>query len=92
MCILCITNVLSYYIGSHSWFIAADLDNESFFYPHSYNTKESLNYERKYCSAWIELCYQIKEKYPDLWFDSIMPMHEYRDIVEINKGDFEDFY
>jgi len=58
--LLLVTNAVSYFLGSHEIYMAADCHKDgttSIYYPHFYNTKESLYFERQYCNAWMELAH-----------------------------------
>lgn len=94
--LLLVTNVVSYFIGSHSFFMAADVKEdgtETIFYPHWYSTAEALNFEREYANALLEGLHRFYSNDDnDFWFDVFMQTPEYHKIDSLNGGDWEDFY
>lgn len=94
--LLLVTNAMSYFIGSHEFFMGADVNpdgTESIWYPHYYNTSEALSYERQYANALLEGLHRFYSSDDnDFWFDVFMKTPEYQKIDSINGGDWEDFY
>lgn len=93
---LLVTNVMSYFIGSHSFYMASDIKEdgtETIMYPHWYNTEGALNFERSYANALMEGLHRFySDDDNDFWFDVFMNTPEYHKIDSINGGDWEDFY
>ena len=91
-----VTNILSYYIGSHDIYMAADVrpdGTESIWYPHSYNIKEALSFEREYANALREGLHRFYSNDDnESWFEGFMKTKEYQKIDSLCKGNWEDFY
>lgn len=67
--------------------------SETVFYPHFYNTKEALSYEREYANALLEGLHRFYSNDDnDFWFDVFMKTPEYKKIDSLNFGNWEDFY
>lgn len=94
--ILVITNICSYYVGSHTWEFGQ-----------AFSTYEALIQERKLCNATTEMLHMYWQyydaEYADLNKDSIIARHNFFDdcIAEseayqvansIRRGDWEDFF
>ena len=94
--LLLVTNMVSYFIGSHEIFMAQDVNKDgttSMTYPHFYNTKEALKFEREYANALMEGLHRFYSNDDnDFWFDVFMETPEYHKIDSLNHGDWEDFY
>lgn len=94
--ILVISNCISYFVGSHTIFMAADVHEdgtETIMYPHWFNTQEALDYEYKYANALIEgLHWWYSSDDNDYWFEVFMKTPEYNKIDSLNFGNWEDFY
>lgn len=91
--LLCITNTITYFIGSHTF-----ITPTCFF-----NTEKARVEEIKYCNAWIELChYYLYDNNPNnpydsiekhnYWYDVVMESDYYQQIDSLNQRDWEDWY
>lgn len=93
---LILTNVMSYYLGSHYIYMAADVSSEgkeSSWYPHSINVRKGYFEQVEYASALLEGLHRFYSNDDnDLWFESFMRTKEYEVIDSLNGGDWEDFY
>ena len=94
--IIVASNACSYYAGSHDIYMAADVYKDgstSISYPHSYNIKEALSFERQYANALREGLHRFYSNDDnDIWFTGFMHTKEYQKIDSLNQGDWEDFY
>ena len=104
--LLCVTNAMSLFIGSHDIYWARDIHEDgsiSISYPHYYNTLQALNAEREYCNAWMELChYYLYDNNPvhpcdsieknNYWYDIVMESDYYLKIDSLNESNWEDWY
>lgn len=88
--------LIGYYVGSHEIYMASDVKSDgsvSIVYPHAYNVKEALSFEREYANALMEGLHRFYSNDDnDFWFESFMRTPEYRKIDTLNGGDWEDFY
>jgi hypothetical protein len=94
--IVTISNIASYYIGSHDIFMAADVYPDgtcSISYPHSYSIRESLSVERELANALFEGLHRFYANDDnEKWFEGFAKTKEYAKIDSIKNGDWEDFY
>lgn len=89
------TNFISWFVGSHEIYMASDVHKygESIRYPHCYNVKEALFYERMLSNALFEGLHRFYSNVDnDMWFESFVETPEYQKIDNILEGDWEDFY
>lgn len=94
--IVTISNIASYYIGSHDIFMAADVYPDgtcSISYPHSYSIRESLSAERELANALFEGLHRFYSNDDNEdWFSKFLPTKEYQKIDSLLESDWEDFY
>lgn len=91
-----LTNVLSYYLGSHWFYMAADVHQdgtESIMYPHFFNLRESWVAEKQLANALFEGLHSFYSNDDnDAWFEKFVPTKEYQKIDSLLNSDWEDFY
>lgn len=93
---LILTNVMSYYLGSHYICMAADVSadgKQSIRYPYAINVRKGYFEQVEYSSALLEGLHRFYSNDDnDLWFESFMRTKEYEVIDSLNGGDWEEFY
>ena len=94
--IVVLSNCLSYFIGSHDIYMAADVrpdGTSSMSYPHYYSLRESLAVERQLANAlFMGLHRFYSNDDNEEWFEGFAKTKEYAEIDSIKEGDWEDFY
>ena len=91
-----LSNLISYYMGSHYMFLAADVHqngSESLLYPHFIDLRESWSAERQLANALFEGLHRFYSNDDnDFWYESFVNTVEYNKIDSLLQGDWEDFY
>lgn len=94
--IVLISNICSFIIGRYDIYWAKDCHpdgSESIWYPHAYDMKEALLFERQYANALLEGLHRFYSNDDnDEWFNSFVFTKEYQRIDSLNNHDWEDFY
>lgn len=93
--VLIVTNFISYFIGSHYFYMAADVypHGESMRYPHWYNTLEALQYERKLSNALFEGLHRFYgDPGNNFWYSSFCGTKEYQKLDSLLNQNWGDFY
>ena len=87
---------LSYYMGSHWIYMAADVhsdDSESIMYPHSFDLREAYLAEKEIANALFEGLHRFYSNDDhDDWFTGFAKTKEYAKIDSLLNGNWEDFY
>ena len=93
---LVLSNIISYYLGSHWFYMAADVHQdgtESIMYPHFIDLRESWVAERQLANALFEGLHRFYSNDDnESWYDEFVPTKEYQKIDSLMNGDWEDFY
>ena len=84
--LLMVCTYVSYWCGNQTWIW--DTSHK----PHWFNTEDARLREIKYCNAVIEGLHYYYQRDKVFWKDTFMTTKEYKQINEVNQGDWEDFY
>lgn len=89
--VLVLTNAISFFIGSHDfdWYHEDDSRIPKVYIT---NLKHKMKIEQLYCNAWMELCHYYMYDTSDMWETQVVGTPFYKELENINEGDWEDWY